>query len=106
NPGTYTQSPTTPAPADAQMNQYTTTPLGNYLYDANGNRTSLNGPGVTYTYDYANRLIDLSNSGVRSATYQYDALGRRIQKVLDPDGTPLVTKFIYRGNAVLEERDG
>ncbi len=110
NPGSYSQDATTPAPADAQMNQYTTTPLGSYLYDANGNRTNLNGGGgnTSYKYDYADRLIDLTNvsTGLRIANYQYDALGRRIQKTLDPDGTPNVINFFYSGGAVLEERDG
>lgn len=110
NPGAYVQDATTPAPADAQMNQYTSTPLGNYLYDANGNRTNLNGGGgnTTYKYDFANRLIDLTdlNTGLRVANYQYDALNRRVQKTLDPDGTPSVINFVYSGRRVLEERDG
>ncbi|MGZ5553378.1 MAG: hypothetical protein ACXWHF_07045, partial [Chthoniobacterales bacterium] len=109
NPGGYFQDATTPAPADAQMHQYTTTPLGSYMYDANGNRINLNGGGgnTNFKYDYANRLIDLTNvnTGLRIANYQYDALGRRIQKTLDPDGTPSVTNFVYTGRTVLEERD-
>ncbi len=110
DPGSYTQDMTTPAPADAQMNQYTTTPLGSYSYDADGNRTGLTAAAGnrSYKYDYANRLIDLTNvsTGLRVATYQYDALGRRIQKTLDPDGTPNVTNYVYSGRSVLEERDG
>ena len=109
DPGPYFQDNAIP-PADAQMNQYTSTPRGGYLYDANGNRMNLNGGGANTnnTYDYANRLIDLTNAttSVRIANYQYDAVGRRIQKTLDPDGTPNVTNFVYTGLTVLEERDG
>ena len=108
NPGSYIQDATTPAPADAQMNQYTSTPLGNYSYDANGNRINVTtGAGTNYKYDFANRLIDLTNAttSTRIANYQYDALGRRVQKTLDPDGTPNVTNFVYTGRTVLEERD-
>jgi YD repeat-containing protein len=110
NPGNYTQNAITPAPADAQMNQYTTTPLGGYQYDANGNRQDLVGTSdhFSYKYDYRNQLIDITNvaTGLRVATYQYDGLGRRIVKTLDPDGTPNVTNFFYSGTSIIEERDG
>jgi YD repeat-containing protein len=110
NAGAYTMDATTPQPADAQENQYTTTPLGNYTYDMNGNRISVTtGAGLTYKYDYANRLIDITNTttSVRIAHYDYDASGRRATKTLNPDApTPSVTNYVYAGPVVLEERDG
>lgn len=110
DPGNYTLNPTTPAPADAQMNQYTTTPLGGYQYDTNGNRQDFVGTSdhFGYQYDYRNQLINITNvnTGLRVATYQYDGLGRRVQRTLDPDGTPSVTSFFHFGNSVIEERNG
>ena len=46
------------------------------LYDAAGNITN-DGLGNTYTYDAENRLITVSGAG--SASYVYDAMGRRVQ---------------------------
>jgi RHS repeat-associated protein len=47
-----------------------------------------------------------SNSSVLNR-YCYDALGRRIEKVIDASGTnPQVTRFLYQGWQVIEERDG
>jgi YD repeat-containing protein len=110
HPGTYTLDATTPEPADFQENQYSTTPIGGLTYDKNGNRTALSSGGLpqqTYAYDYANQLVGYSNlmTGA-SVTYAYDALGRRIQKTVSPGGTTNITKFVYDGNGVIEERDG
>lgn len=38
--------------------------------------------------------------------YKYDALGRRIAKTVDPDGSPTTTEYYYDGPRVIEERDG
>lgn len=68
-------------------------------YDNNGNLT---GDGTwTYLVDYANRLTSATKSGT-SATYQYDAFGRREQKSVN--GT--VTKYLSDGAAVVEEYNG
>ncbi len=51
--------------------------MDGYSYDATGN---LLGDGVhTYTYDAENRLIKVDNGN--TATYSYDADGRRAQKI-------------------------
>jgi RHS repeat-associated protein len=39
-------------------------------------------------------------------TYAYDALGRRIAKILDATGTPLTTRYLLDGWQEIEERDG
>ncbi|OHB55564.1 MAG: hypothetical protein A2Y07_03270 [Planctomycetes bacterium GWF2_50_10] len=49
------------------------------LYDDNGNMTR-DHRGVTFGYDYRNRLISVTD-GSASAQYAYDSLGRRIKKV-------------------------
>ena len=62
HPGAYTLDSTLPQPADYQENQYTTTPVGSFTYDLNGNRIgeSTNGsPVKSYTYDYANRMAGI-----------------------------------------------
>jgi len=81
------------------LNQYTQADLNSYAYDTNGNLTS---DGIwTFGYDRAGHLISASKSGT-SASYKYDALGRRIEKIVN--GT--VTKYVYSGQSLIEERDG
>ena len=109
-PGAYTLNSTLPQPADYQENQYTTTPVGNFTYDLNGNRLSESASGLTvrgYTYDYANRMVSATGAGgTPLAAYVYDALGRRRQKVVVIGGTTTVTtKFVYDGDCVVEERN-
>ena len=54
---------------------------GNASYDAAGNVSSFNDPAVgllNYTYDAENRLLSIS--GANSASYAYDAFGRRVMR--------------------------
>lgn len=63
HPGLYTLDNTLPEPADFQVNQYTTTPVGDFTYDKNGNRLaeSVLGQTVrTFSYDYANQLTGIT----------------------------------------------
>ena len=85
------------------MNAYTAITGGQNMtlqYDANGNLTS---DGThTYQYNYNNRLISVDNGA--TATYKYDALNRRIQKmVVEPIET--TTNYYYSGDQAIEERD-
>ncbi len=111
HPGAYTLSNTLPEPADFQVNQYTTTPVGNFSYDKNGNRTAETS-GVTtlrtFSYDYANRLVAINSgsTGAPIAVYGYDALGRRILKGTQSGATLNTTRYVYDGDEVIEERDG
>ena len=82
------------------MNEYTAIVDGgtiNPVYDNNGNLT--NDGTNTYTYDYENRLISVS--GGVTATYSYDPLGRRIQKVTGGS----TTNYYFDGARVIEERN-
>ena len=113
NPGAYTRDTTTPVPADFQVNQYTTTPFDARQYDENGNMrltnpTGANGVFRFMMFDYANRLVSAQLVGGLQAQYRYDALGRRIQRDIQPPGPPVVvtTRFGYDGANVIEERDG
>jgi YD repeat-containing protein len=101
---------TTPAPADSQVDQYTTTPFDARVYDAKGNLTSVDAGMPSQrllAWDYRNRLVEVQDSATgQRHTYAYDALGRRIEKVVDADGTPMTTRYYYRGARVIEERNG
>ncbi|WP_299695388.1 RHS repeat-associated core domain-containing protein [uncultured Tateyamaria sp.] len=59
-----------------------------YAYDAKGNRVSktskLDGSVETYSYDSQNRLVGYASPTV-TASYAYDALDRRIGKMVDGD---------------------
>jgi RHS repeat-associated protein len=61
-------------------------------YDDNGNMTT--DGSRTYAWDEENRL-----SSVNGASYQYDALGRRIAKMVDA----LTTHYVYDGWQVAQE---
>jgi YD repeat-containing protein len=111
HPGAYTLNNTLPEPADFQVNQYTTTPVGNFSYDKNGNRkaeTSGASTLRTFSYDYANRLVAINSgsTGLPIAAYGYDALGRRILKGTQSGATSNTTRYVYDGDEVIEERNG
>ena len=85
------------------MNAYTAISGGQNMtpqYDDNGNMTS---DGThTYQYNYNNRLTSVDNG--QTATYKYDALNRRIQKVVvEPVET--TTNYYYCGDQAIEERN-
>jgi len=88
------------------VNELTMIDLTNLTYDANGNL--LDDAVYTYTYDEENRLTQvtrLSDSAV-VGQYQYDAMGRRVQKVADPNGSPTTTRYFYDNFRILEDQDG
>jgi RHS repeat-associated protein len=79
-----------------------------YLYDDEGNlikRTTIASNETTeYTWDYRNRLTQVtlknaSNVITRQVNFTYDALNRRIEKRVDPDGSgpnpATIERFIY-----------
>ena len=67
-------------------------------YDNNGNLTS---DGVnTYVWDARNRLVSIS--GGATATFNYDALGRRTGKVINS----VASSFLYDGNDIAAEIGG
>jgi len=67
-------------------------------YDANGNLTN---DGVnTYQWDARNRLISMS--GGTTASFNYDALGRRTSKAVGS----LTSQFLYDGNDIAAEIGG
>lgn len=76
-----------------------------YSYDTNGNlisKTDASG-SWTYTWNYENRLKQVSKAGGVTVIYAHDALGRRVQRTSSTSGT---TKFVYDGADVLRDLDG
>lgn len=79
------------------MNEYTSINGFSQTHDNNGNLTN---DGVnTYAYDTENRLISVN--GGATATYKYDSLGRREQKI---SGSTTIN-YYFDGSRVIEERD-
>lgn len=86
--------------ASNEVNEYTNINGFTPEYDDNGNLE--NDGTYTYRYDDANRLIEVYSGNTKLASYQYDALGRRIQKIT-PQAT---TQYFYDGQRVVEEHTG
>lgn len=103
NHSTVTEDGQTTTYTANNRNAYTAVSgVSNYTphYDANGNLSQ--DDHHTYTYDFDNHLISVDNGN--TATYTYDALGRRIQKtVVEPVETTV--HYYYAGDQIIEERD-
>jgi RHS repeat-associated protein len=85
-------------------NQLTSNSNATYSYDANGNTTSkTDSTGTTgYTWDFENRLMSVALPGVRgTASFKYDPLGRRIQKVFGQNTTAVTTNYFYDHDNVI-----
>ncbi len=80
-------------------NEQTASPGATYTYDNAGNLISSTNTSThvvtTYTYDYRNRLTEVTVGGTVVATYTYDALNRRIG--IDDNGTQTWT--VYDGSS-------
>jgi RHS repeat-associated protein len=74
-------------------------------YDLNGDPGSdaSSSPATSYIFDARHRLTQIMQGTTNTASFQYDALGRRTQKVIDGSETD----YLYDGpNAVQETMDG
>jgi RHS repeat-associated protein len=106
--GVYGRDGTLPEPADFQVNQYSNTPFDTRRYDRNGNLVGID-PGTpnerVIQYDYADRMVRHADArtGV-TAIYRHDALGRRIERVVD-GAAPGATRYFYDGWCVCEEQN-
>ncbi|MDD3304365.1 MAG: DUF6531 domain-containing protein, partial [Clostridia bacterium] len=71
-----------------------------YTYDNNGNQlTSTAGNNViTNVYNEKNELVQVKKNNTQVASYTYDTLGKRTEKVTDE-----TTKYIYDGTKVILE---
>ena len=86
---------------DNEMNEYASVGAIGQTHDDNGNLTT--DGSQRYSYDFANRLVRVTDAtGLTTARYAYDALGRRTLKVVGDS----VTSFFYDGARSIEERNG
>jgi len=76
-----------------------------YSYDNNGNLISktIGGATTQYSWDFENRLKQVTIPGGPTVNYKYDALGRRIQRSTSNDD---LLNFVYDGQDVIEDLDG
>jgi RHS repeat-associated protein len=72
---------------------YTEDPDGNLTQKVEGSNT------FVYAWDAENRLKRVTQNGTTIATFAYDAIGRRVQKVAG--GT--TTSFLYDGSTILQQ---
>lgn len=81
--------------AHNNTNAYTNVGIETMQYDGNGNM--LSDGNHTYQFNYRNRMIGVDNG--TTATYQYDALDRRILKTTASD----TIRYFYHGVQCIEE---
>ncbi|HEV7745843.1 MAG TPA: RHS repeat-associated core domain-containing protein [Pyrinomonadaceae bacterium] len=84
------------------FNRLSNTSSANYSYDANGNLLLKSEAGGTtfYSWDFENRLKQVTLPNGNRVAYKYDALGRRIQRV---PNAGVSTNFIYDGQDVIKD---
>lgn len=78
-----------------QIREFTYSDTGNVQSD-----TDTPGFAFTFTYNDANRLVQVSSQGL-DAFYTYNALGQRVRKELSGGASTLVEQYIYDLNGQL-----
>jgi RHS repeat-associated protein len=84
------------------FNRVVTIGSNTYSYDANGNLTQkMDSTGTwNYSWDYENRLKQVTRPDSTTVSYKYDALGRKIQRNKSTGGS---TNYIYDGADVIKD---
>ncbi len=84
------------------FNRLTSTSTATYLYNNNGNMISKSDASGTtqFAWDFENRLVQVVTPSAGSASYKYDALGRRIQRT---PSSGISTNFVYDGQDVVKD---
>ena len=92
---TYTHQP---------VNKLTQTSTATFSYDNNGNLISkTDGTGTwTYTWDFENRLKQVTRPDGITVSYKYDPLGRRIQRT---PSNGVFTNYTYDGQDVVLDQN-
>ncbi|MDX2109954.1 MAG: RHS repeat-associated core domain-containing protein [Verrucomicrobiota bacterium] len=80
-------------------NEYVTIGAQSPGYDYEGNLSNYD--GNNYYYDWANRLVQVSNGSTIIAKYTYDAANRLIKKNLVQSGK--IITYVYDGDQVIQE---
>jgi RHS repeat-associated protein len=84
------------------FNRVVTIGSNTYSYDANGHLTQkIDNTGTwNYSWDYENRLKQVTRPDSTTVSYKYDALGRRIQRSKSAGGS---TNYIYDAGDVVKD---
>jgi RHS repeat-associated protein len=87
------------------VNELTKIDATHLTYDLNGNLQ--NDAAYIYAYDEENRLTRVTRiaDSALVGQYQYDALGRRVQKIANPAGTSATTVYFYDDSGIIEEQN-
>ena len=95
------------------VNEYTNIGSFNPSHDPNGNLLTGQIPGsaglqsASFSWNIHNELITATAANGHTATYQYDALGRRTKRTETIGGVPISTWFLSNGwNVELEYENG
>ena len=79
-------------------NEYSAIDGFSVVYDANGNILEPDA-STEYVYDWANRLVEVRQNAQTVATFQYDAVNRRVAK----SAGSVTTRYVYSGPDIVEE---
>jgi RHS repeat-associated protein len=97
---------TTEIPPDTdflKLNQYSRFDQWGLAYDKNGNLTQ-KGTQKMY-HDYRSQMVRVTE-GTTTTENKYDALGRRLQKIVNTGSQSKTENYYYSGHQVVEVRDG
>jgi RHS repeat-associated protein len=97
---------TTEIPPDTdflKLNQYSRFDQWGLAYDKNGNLTQ-KGTQKMY-FDFRDQMVRVTE-GTTTTENKYDALGRRLQKIVTTSSQSKTENYYYSGHQVIEVRDG
>ncbi|MFN2174320.1 MAG: hypothetical protein ACK2U3_00005, partial [Anaerolineales bacterium] len=86
-----------------KLNQYSRFDQWGLTYDKNGNLTQ-KGTQKMY-FDFRNQAVRVTD-GTATTENKYDALGRRLQKIVNTGSQSKTENYYYSGHQVIEVRDG
>ncbi|MFC2146714.1 RHS repeat domain-containing protein [Acidobacteriota bacterium] len=97
---------TTEIPPDTdflKLNQYSRFDQWGLSYDKNGNLTQKSTQKMYF--DFRNQAVRVTD-GIATTENKYDALGRRLQKIINTISQSYTENFYHSGHQVIEVRDG
>jgi RHS repeat-associated protein len=98
---------TTEIPLDSdflKLNQYSRFDQWGLTYDKNGNLTQKSTQKMYH--DYRNRMVRATEGTTSTTENKYDALGRRLQKIVTTGSQTKTDNYYYAGHQLVEVRDG
>jgi RHS repeat-associated protein len=98
---------TTEIPPDTdflKLNQYSRFDQWGLAYDKNGNLTQKSTQKMYH--DYKNRMVRVTEGTTSTTENKYDALGRRLQKIVNTGSQTKTENYYYAGHQLVEVRDG